>query len=129
MPYTRIKETCLYIDDLDKALAFYQGLLEMPLISKAEGRHVFFRCGDSVLLCFLAETTQKETTLPSHYAHGKQHIAFEVKQDDYLATLELVTGKGINITHEQDWGSGRQSFYFEDPFGHVLEIVPEGIWE
>lgn len=129
IPYTRIKETCLYVDDLDKALAFYQGLLEMPVISKAESRHVFFRCGDTVLLCFLPEITQKETTLPPHYAQGKQHIAFEVKQHDYRATLKLVSEKGINITHEQDWGSGRQSFYFEDPFGHVLEIVPEGIWE
>ncbi len=129
IPYTRIKETCLYIDDLDKALVFYQGLLEMPVISKVDGRHVFFRCGDSVLLCFLPEITQKETILPPHYARGKQHIAFEVKQDDYQPTLKRVTGKGIPITHEQDWGSGRQSFYFEDPFGHVLEIVPEGIWE
>ncbi|SEI84192.1 Catechol 2,3-dioxygenase [Cyclobacterium xiamenense] len=129
IPYNRIKETCLYIPNLDKAVAFYNGLLEMPLISKVEGRHVFFRCGDSVLLCFLPEVTEKESCLPPHYAHGKQHIAFEVPEADYLATRALLREKGIEITHEQDWGRDRNSFYFEDPFGHVLEIVPTGIWE
>lgn len=129
IPYTRIKETCLYVNDLDKAVAFYGELLEMPVISKARRRHAFFRCGDTVLLCFLPEATRKEMHLPPHYAHGKQHIAFEVKQEDYLHTRELIIGKGIKITHEQEWGSARKSFYFEDPFGHVLEIVPDGIWE
>lgn len=129
IPFTRIKETCLYIPNLDDAVAFYHGLLEMPLISKVEGRHVFFRCGDSVLLCFLPEATEKESSLPAHHAYGKQHIAFEVSQKDYVYTRALLLDKGIDITHEQDWGRDRNSFYFEDPFGHVLEIVPTGIWE
>jgi hypothetical protein len=40
-----------------------------------------------------------------------------------------VLEKNIRITHEQEWKDGLKSFYFEDPFGHVLEIVPDGIWE
>jgi len=129
IPYTGIKENCLYISDLEKAVSFYHELLEMPIISKVDGRHVFFRCGASVLLCFLPEVTKEETTLPAHFAHGKQHLAFEVEGKDYQGTKDRLISKGIAITHTQDWGNHQNSIYFEDPFGHVLEIVPKGIWE
>jgi predicted lactoylglutathione lyase len=36
--------------------------------------------------------------------------------------------KGVEITHEQKWKEGIYSFYFEDPDGHVIEIVPPGLW-
>jgi catechol 2,3-dioxygenase-like lactoylglutathione lyase family enzyme len=129
MNITQIKETCLYISDLNEAEAFYSGLLRFPLISKVDDRHIFFRCGTSVLLCFLPEVTQAESTLPPHFAAGKQHLAFEVDQADYQKSKETLIQNNITITHEQSWAEGLKSFYFEDPFGHVLEIVPKGIWE
>ncbi|GAB3020225.1 glyoxalase/bleomycin resistance/extradiol dioxygenase family protein [Cyclobacterium sediminis] len=127
--YTRIKETCLYVDDLDLAERFYHQILEMPLISKEDQRHVFFRCGDSVLLCFLPEITKHDSNLPPHFAYGKQHIAFEVEHKDYLEIKKKLSDKGITITHQQEWKKDISSFYFEDPFGHVLEIVPTGMWD
>ncbi|MBD8490733.1 VOC family protein [Echinicola sp. CAU 1574] len=129
MEYSQIKETCLYIHDLDKAASFYHNILGMPVISTEEGRHIFFRCGSSVLLCFIPEKTKNEKVLPPHFAKGKQHIAFEVASEVYHSTKESLLQKGITITHEQSWKDGLESFYFEDPFGHVLEIVPKGIWE
>lgn len=129
MNITQIKETCLYISDLDEAEAFYGGLLVFPVISKVDGRHIFFRCGSSVLLCFVPEVTKIETTLPPHFATGKQHLAFEVAKDDYAHTKERLIKKGIKIMHVQKWSEYLESFYFEDPFGHVLEVVPTGIWE
>jgi catechol 2,3-dioxygenase-like lactoylglutathione lyase family enzyme len=129
MQFTQIKETCLYIDDLDVAEDFYHGLLEFPLISKVKDRHIFFRCGASVLLCFLPEVTKNEAVLPPHYSEGKQHVAFEVEQPDYLKIKEELVQRDVKITHIQEWGDNLESFYFEDPFGHVLEVVPKGIWE
>lgn len=129
MNITQIKETCLYISDLDQADAFYGGVLGFPLISKVRGRHIFFKCGSSVLLCFLPEATKAEPVLPPHFATGKQHLAFEVSQDDYQQTKDRLIGQGIKIIHLQEWGDGLETFYFEDPFGHVLEIVPFGIWK
>ncbi len=129
MKVTQIKETCLYISDLDQAEEFDQGKLEFPLISKIKDRHIFFRCGSSVLLCFIPEATRNETVLPSHFAEGKQHIAFEVEWKDYQSTKQKLINRGIPIIHTQEWGEGLESIYFEDPFGHVLEVVPKGIWE
>jgi catechol 2,3-dioxygenase-like lactoylglutathione lyase family enzyme len=127
--FTQIKESCLYIDNLELAENFYGTQLGMPVISKVKGRHIFFRVGTSVLLCFIPEVTRREQHLPPHYADGKQHIAFEVPESQYEAWKEKIREMGIAISHVQEWGSGRNSFYFEDPFGHVLEIVPPGIWE
>lgn len=124
-----IKETCLYVKDLDKCADFYHNLLSFPIISKVKGRHVFFRVGNDVLLCFISAITKNETSLPPHYAEGKQHIAFEVSRLDYESTKQAISNNNIPIIHEQSWQRDYKSFYFEDPDGHVLEIVPEGMWD
>lgn len=127
--FRQIKETCLYVSDLDKTENFYHHKLGLPVISKVNHRHIFFRAGSSVLLCFFPEVTREEENLPPHYAYGKQHIAFEAEREAYMQWKEKVQELGITITHEQSWKDGLKSFYFEDPDGHVLEIVPAGIWE
>lgn len=128
MQFSQIKETCLYVSDLEEAQQFYGEVLGLPLIHASEGRHVFFRAGSSVLLIFHPAATQAEETLPPHYAAGKQHLAFECRPGEYQAWKDRLQAAGVAITHEQSWGGGRESFYFEDPAGHVLEVVQPGIW-
>ncbi|AHM61215.1 lactoylglutathione lyase-like lyase [Flammeovirgaceae bacterium 311] len=129
MHVQQIKETCLYVSSLDQTRAFYEGKLNLPVIGLAEHRHIFFRAGSSVLLCFIAEKSKESTHLPPHWATGKQHIAFQVAVDAYEAYKQKIKELGIAITHEELWPNGLESFYFEDPDGHVLEVVPEGLWE
>lgn len=62
-------ETAIYVDDLDQAETFYRDVLDLPVLGKEPGRHVFFRVGaSSVLLAFLAQATLKGDQLPSHGA-------------------------------------------------------------
>jgi catechol 2,3-dioxygenase-like lactoylglutathione lyase family enzyme len=127
--FSQIKETCLYVQNLDATEAFYHGLLDLPVIHRSEERHVLFRVGSSVLLCFIAAATEAEETLPPHFAEGKQHLAFQCAPEEYSAWKAKLQGAGIAITHEQVWPGGYESCYFEDPDGHVLEVVPAGVWE
>lgn len=129
MQISKVKETCLYISEIDRSEQFYNGQLGLPVISKVDGRHIFFRVGSSVLLCFIAEATRAEKVLPPHFAYGKQHIAFEVPEKEYAQWKEKLALGGTKITHEQAWKNDKLSFYFEDPDGNVLEILPPGIWE
>lgn len=129
MKFTKIKETCLYVTDLDKTKEFYHDKLGLELISMVKGRHVFFRAGGSVLLCFIAEQTEKETVLPPHGAHGKIHFALEVEVEDYENSLKSIKDAGIEILHEHEWKKGLHSFYFHDPDGNVVEIIESGVWE
>jgi catechol 2,3-dioxygenase-like lactoylglutathione lyase family enzyme len=129
MQILQIKETCLYVDDLMACKTFYHDLLGLEVISLVEGNHVFFRAGTSVLLCFLPEKSKLQSKPPPHYAQGKQHIAFEVAAETYEAAKNYLHAKDIVITYEHTWPHGRKSAYFEDNQGHVLEIVPTGLWD
>ena len=129
MNIRRIKETCIYITDLERAKAFYTETLGLPLISLVKGRHVFFRAGESVLLCFIADVTEMEKELPPHGARGSIHFAFEVGRRDYDAALQKLKEAGIHILHEHLWKGSLRSFYFHDPDGNLLEMLEEGLWE
>ena len=128
MEFNQIKETCLYVKDLNATEEFYVEKLGLECFAKAPRRHVFFRAGTSVLLCFNSDATKVETMVPQHFAKGKQHLAFEVPIDEYDKRKEEIRSVGITITHEHTWPGGFKSFYFDDPDGHVLEVVPEGMW-
>ena len=101
----------------------------MEVIAFAEGRHVFFRVGKSVLLCFLPESTRNEVKLPPHYGSGKLHFALETPYEQYEAWKNKIIKAGIIIEQETDWSGNLKSFYFRDPDGHLAEIVMEGIWD
>ena len=130
MNFIKIKETCLYVTDLEEIKRFYHDDLGLPIIHYDPGKHIFFRLGSSVLLCFNPEDSKAKVTPPGHFGGGKQHVAFEVRRSDYLKAKQEVKSKGIKVIDEIVWKSGQESFYFEDPAGNVLEIVPdEGIWD
>ncbi len=129
MEIKKIKETCLYVTDLAASKAFYEGKLGFELIGEVKNRHVFFRAGASVLLCFISEASKKSTALPPHFGSGQLHLAFEVAKDQYEPWKQLVKNAGIAVEQEFDWGGGFLSFYFRDPDQHLLEIVMEGMWE
>jgi catechol 2,3-dioxygenase-like lactoylglutathione lyase family enzyme len=129
MNFTKIKETSLYVYNLERAKAFYQLTLELPLIGYLPGKHAFFRAGNSVLLLFNPNDSRTKTSPPPHYGSGKQHVAFEVSSKDYEKAKAWIISRGITITDKVVWSSGKESFYFEDSEGNVLEIVPDmGIW-
>ncbi|MCJ8166519.1 VOC family protein [Pontibacter sp. E15-1] len=129
MEIKKIKETCLYVTDLEASKAFYNGKLGFAVIGEVKDRHVFFRAGASVLLCFISEAAKKSTTLPPHFGSGHLHVAFEVAKDQYERWKQQVKEAGIAEEQEFDWGGGYLSFYFRDPDQHLLEIVMEGMWE
>ena len=129
MQFRGIKETCLYVQDLDRTKEFYHGCLGLDLIGEVTGRHVFFRVGSSVLLCFISAASQQSKILPPHYGQGNLHLAFEVAPPDYDSRKGEIEALGIPIELEYDWGRGFRSFYFRDPDGHLLEVVMTGMWE
>lgn len=129
LSFTQIKETCLYVTDLARTRAFYEGKLGLECFSEVEGRHIFFRAGRSVLLCFIAEATKSDESLPPHFGYGQQHFAFECTQTDYDAWRQKLVDADIPIVQDVTWPRGGRSFYFHDPDMNVAEIVEEGIWD
>lgn len=130
MNFLGIKETCLYVNDLEKTMHFYNEVLGLEIISYLPGKHIFFRTGYSVLLCFNPQDSRMKESPPGHYGGGKQHFAFEVSNESYQEVKAEIAAKGVEIIDEVIWNPGVESFYFEDPEGNILEVVPSnGIWD
>ncbi len=83
MNFNQIKETCIYYRDLEKAKEFYHVKLGLPIIAYLETKHIFFKAGNSVLLCFNPDDSRNKISPPPHYSEGKYHFAFEVKPEEY----------------------------------------------
>ncbi|TXC78995.1 VOC family protein [Luteibaculum oceani] len=123
-----ITEVCLYSSDLSLSKEFYCDKLGFRLISESES-HLFFKVENQVLLIFDPDKSKEQDQLPAHFAHGNQHIAFEVYPGEYEVWKEKLKNLGIEIIKEQFWGKSKlRSFYFCDPDSHVLEILEGNIW-
>jgi catechol 2,3-dioxygenase-like lactoylglutathione lyase family enzyme len=124
-----ILETCLYVDDLAMAERFYGSVLCLEFVGREEGRHVFFRCGDHMLLIFNPHRTiQRSSSVPHHGAIGPSHIAFSVSESELEAWRSRLENEGVEIEREVDWPQGGESLYFRDPAGNSLELAVPRIW-
>jgi len=124
-----VLETCLYVDDLDRAERFYRDVLGLALESRQEGRHVFFHCGQQMLLLFnpLACRESNEQ-FPPHGAFGPGHVAFGVREAELPAWTQRLHQHGVAIEKTIDWPAGGRSVYFRDPAGNSLELATPRIW-
>ena len=127
-----ILETALYVDELDKAERFYGAVLGLELISKMPERHVFFRCGEGVLLLFNAAVTrvalQGSLPVPTHGASGQGHACFRASSEEMDGWIVHLRQQGVEIESDFVWPGGGRSVYFRDPSGNSLEFGEPKIW-
>ena len=126
---SQILECCLYAADLPAAERFYGDVLGLTLQSRAEGRHVFFRCGEGMLLLFNPQATAAAGQgVPPHGASGPGHVAFAIPESDIDGWRVHLSGRQVAIETEISWPAGGKSLYFRDPAGNSLELATRGIW-
>jgi catechol 2,3-dioxygenase-like lactoylglutathione lyase family enzyme len=129
----RVLETALYVDDLERAAAFYEQVLGLASISKDSRFHAYDVGGTSVLLLFKRGATLETVylpggTIPPHDGDGPIHMAFAIGADELPVWEERLGAHGIAIEGRTDWPRGGHSVYFRDPDGHLLELVTPGVW-
>ena len=129
MQLQHVLETCLYVDDLTAAEQFYTQVLGLAFVSRQEGRHVFLRCGQRMLLLFNPhESGKADSGFPPHGAIGPGHVAFAVRESDLAQWRERLETTGVTIEKTIDWPGGGRSLYFRDPAGNSLELATPRIW-
>ena len=129
LPLIGIKETCLYVADTERTRVFYTERLGLECFNHVPEVLVFFRAGNSVLLCFNPERSKLKEGIPRHFGAGELHFAFEVAKKHYDAWRKKVAEAGIAIEHDHLWPHGHRSFYFRDPDRNCVEIIEAGMWE
>ena len=134
MTPTGILETVLYARDLCGIEEFYRRVLGLEPFAKAEGRQVFYKVGEQMLLIFNPLMTTKppaddaKLPVPPHGADGEGHVCFRASAgeiDKWLAHLEQ---QSVPIEADFEWPDGGRSIYFRDPSGNSLEFAEPKIW-
>ena len=128
-----ILETALYTADLHAAADFYGRVLGLSEITHVEGRHIFFRCGQGVLLIFNPDATElpphnPDMPVPPHGARGAGHACFRIAGEEMDAMRAHLEAEGVAIEADFRWPNGARSLYFRDPAGNSLECAEAKLW-
>ena len=104
-----VVETGIYVDDLDRAEAFYHQVLGLPIIAREPSRHVVFRVGAAnVLLAFNAATTLQGDRFPAHGTTGPGYFALGIPAGALEDWKERLRMHQIAIEKEVSWPGGGQ---------------------
>jgi catechol-2,3-dioxygenase len=128
-----VLETALYVDDLDRAVRFYTGVLELTPLYQDSRMCALSVGGKSVLLIFprggaLETVHVPGGTIPPHDGAGPLHIAFAIPKDELGAWEARLAQHNVAIEGRTTWKRGGESIYFRDPDGHLLELATPGLW-
>jgi catechol 2,3-dioxygenase-like lactoylglutathione lyase family enzyme len=129
----RVIETCLYVDDLDRAAEFYERVLGLAALTGDARFRAYDVGGASVLLLFRRGATLETVhmpggTIPPHDGHGPLHMALAVTADALPQWEQRLADHGVAVEGRTDWSRGGHSIYFRDPDGHLLELATPGLW-
>jgi catechol 2,3-dioxygenase-like lactoylglutathione lyase family enzyme len=132
-PLLRLLETALYVADLQRSRAFYQGLMGFACFLHDERMCALGVPGGGVLLLFRrhgsAEPSQTPIgTIPAHDGSGTQHLAFAIAAQEKQAWESHLAAQDIAIESSITWPRGGTSLYFRDPDGHSIEVATPGLW-
>jgi catechol 2,3-dioxygenase-like lactoylglutathione lyase family enzyme len=130
----RIKETCLYVADLPRAIRFYTDLFGYTVMNSDDRFAALSVAGQDVLLLFLQGATLEPAVLPNggvippHDGTGQNHLGLAIPASELTMWDARLAERGIAIESRVTWDRGGVSLYFRDPDGHLLELLTPGIW-
>ncbi len=130
---TRIAETVLYVDDLDRSVGFYTGLFGAPVLRRDERFCALGIAEEQVLLLFVRGVSKNPShveggMIPAHDGSGPLHVAFGIKEDELVNWEHMLEQQGIPLESRVRWPGGVVSLYFRDPDRHMVELVTPGLW-
>lgn len=110
----RIVETALYVDDLERARAFYEDKLGLAPLLKTKTLFAYDVGGANVLLLFqrgasLQTQSAAGGTIPPHDGNGPLHIAFAIDADELPAWEARLEERGIAVEGRMQWERGGTS--------------------
>jgi catechol 2,3-dioxygenase-like lactoylglutathione lyase family enzyme len=132
----RVLETALYVDDMGRAVEFYQGVFGFAVLARSAEPDRLTALdigGTQVLLLFkkgasLQAVVTPGGKIPPCDGSGNSHLAFPVAVSQLEDWEKRLLENGIAIESKVHWERGGQSLYFRDPDGNLLELATPGLW-
>src|ERR1700720_3999574 len=130
---TGVRETSLYVDDLDRSSRFYEEVFALTQMFGDDRLRAYGVAGRSVLLLFKRGASNCITQLPfgtlgPHDGHGPLHFAFSIPKDELAGWEEQLSLQKLEIENPILWPRGGTSLCFRDPGYHLVELATPGIW-
>src|ERR1700760_139143 len=116
----------LFVADLDRARAFYQGAFGLPVLFE-DANSAVFRF-DNTLINLLAEPEAPDLIAPAKVAPADAGSRFQLTifVDDAAAVAADLADRGIALLGgPADRAWGQRTITFADPDGHVWEAAQE----
>ena len=126
-PLEGILETAIYVDDVDRAVAFYRDVLGLAIVDVSQ-RLTALAAGPRQLLLVFKRGASVRLPLTPHDASGHQHVAFSIPASALEAWEPWLVEHGVAVIEKKRWDRGGTSLYFHDPDGHLLELATPGVW-
>lgn len=128
-----VLETCLYVQDMERASAFYEEILGLSPVVEEERITVYEIAAGSVLILFLRGATLEPVKLaggviPPHDGNGPLHYALAISADSLPDWRRHLEAADVAIESEVRWPRGGTSLYFRDPDRHLIELATPGLW-
>jgi catechol 2,3-dioxygenase-like lactoylglutathione lyase family enzyme len=128
-----IVETALYVEDLERAGQFYEGVFGFEKLMADDRFRAYGVAGNHVLLFFKKGASTQPTVMPGgsippHDAGGSQHLAFSIPASDLEPWEEWLRAKEVSVESKVTCDGGGQSLYFRDPDHHLVELITPGCW-
>lgn len=124
-----VHHVALLCTDVEQTIAFYQGLLEFPLIELFENRdyrgstHFFFDIGHGNALAFF-DFPRLGLEDYAEVLGGLHHLAISMAQDRWEHVKGKLDEAGVEYAHVD--GS---SLYFRGPDGERIELIADPLGE
>jgi catechol 2,3-dioxygenase-like lactoylglutathione lyase family enzyme len=119
LPVTGVSELVLEVQDLDRAEAFYAGVLGFPVVERWQEREAFWvMAGDRTRIGLWRPQIGLEEGRGGVHVHFAMHIA----EADFDPAVERLRAAGYPVpVHAFGTTHGRAA-YLTDPDGHVVEL-------
>jgi uncharacterized protein len=133
----RLHVITLGVEDLERALVFYRdglglktkGIVATDLVDEetgAAGAVVMFHLDDGLVLALYPRTElAKDAAVPAGAAQTGQfslgHLVASRAEVDRILEQAAAAGATVTPPHDRPWGI--YSGYFQDPDGHLWEVI------
>src|SRR5271169_678155 len=130
---TGIVETAIYVEDVERASAFYEMVLGLQRIAGDDRFRAYSVAGRDVLLLFKRGATAQPLAtpygvIPPHDCAGQNHFAFAISADELAAWEKHLDEHVIPVEGRVQWPRGGTSIYFRDPDDNLVEFATPGMW-